>query len=76
MISNFFCFPPKASQNNGSHLKKFLPKCKKIAAGAARIFFHVCSTLANFTSPRPPGCLESEFSVHIWSEAKLNNNKY
>ena len=37
MMSNFFCFPPKASQNNGSHLKIFPPKPQKISASAARL---------------------------------------
>ena len=37
MISNFFCFPPKESQNNGSHLKMFPPKPQNISASAARL---------------------------------------
>ena len=37
MMSNFFCFPPKALQNNGSHLKMFPPKPQKISASTARL---------------------------------------
>ena len=51
MISNFFCFPPKASQNNGSHLKMFPPKPQNISASAARLlgcFF--MSALSHFIS--------------------------
>ena len=37
IISNFFCFPPKALQNSGSHLKMFPQKPQKISANAARL---------------------------------------
>ena len=60
MISNFFCSPPKALQNNRSHPKRFPPKPQKISASAARL----------------QGCFSMSVSVmfyqllYIWKFAK------
>ena len=50
IILFLFCFPPKASQNNESHLKMFPPKPQKISTSAARLLgcFSMSANNMNF----------------------------